>query len=100
MANTITVNTATLRNKASELRTQNRNFKTQIDNLKSQESSLNAMWDGDANTAFHNAFIKDVTQMSNFYNAIEEYVLTLEEIAKQYDSTEQANQSIASKRNY
>lgn len=100
MANTITVNTATLRSKASELRSQNRNFKTQIGNLQTQESALNAMWDGDANTAFHNAFVKDITQMNNFYNAIEKYATTLEEIAKQYDSTEQANQSIASKRNY
>lgn len=100
MANTITVNTATLRSKASELRSQNKNLKTQIGNLTTQENSLNAMWDGDANTAFHNAFNKDITQMNNFYNAIEKYCSTLEEIAKQYDSTEKANQSIAAKRNY
>lgn len=100
MANTITVNTATLRSKASELRSQNKNFKNQISNLTTQENSLNSMWDGDANTAFHNAFNKDITQMNNFYNAIEKYCTTLEEIAKQYDSTEKANQSIAAKRNY
>lgn len=100
MANNITVNTATLRTKASELRQQNSQFKAQVDNLNTQESSLNSMWDGDANDAFHTAFQKDITQMNNFYNAIEKYASSLEEIAKQYDSTEQANQSIASTRKY
>lgn len=100
MANNITVNTATLRTKASELRQQNSQFKTQVDNLNTQEGSLNSMWDGDANDAFHTAFQKDITQMNNFYNAIEKYASSLEEIAKQYDSTEQANQSIASTRKY
>lgn len=100
MANNITVNTAQLRTKASDLRSQNAQFKAQVDSLNTQESSLNSMWDGDANDAFHAAFQKDITQMNNFYNAIEKYVSSLEEIAKQYDSTEQANQSIATARKY
>lgn len=99
MAQTI-VNSATLKSKASELKNLNNNLKTQISNLTSHESSLNGMWDGDANTAFHNAFQKDVTQMNNFYNAIEKYVTVLQEIAAKYDSAEQANQNIATTRKY
>ncbi|HBI63360.1 MAG TPA: hypothetical protein DDY31_19470 [Lachnospiraceae bacterium] len=100
MANSITVNTATLRSKASELRQSNAQFKQQVESLTTQEESLNSMWEGDANDAFHGAFTKDITQMNNFYNAIEKYVTSLEEIAKQYDETEKANQSIASARKY
>lgn len=99
MAQTI-VNSSTLKSKAQELKNLNNNLKTQITNLTTQESSLNGMWDGDANTAFHNAFQKDVTQMNNFYNAIEKYVSVLLEIANQYDNAEQSNQNIASTRKY
>ena len=99
MAQTI-VNSSTLKRKAQDLKNLNNNLKTQITNLTTQESSLNGMWDGDANTAFHNAFQKDVTQMNNFYNAIEKYVSVLLEIANQYDNAEQSNQNIASTRKY
>lgn len=100
MANNITVNTTTMRSKASELKSANGQLKTQIGNLTTEEEALNSMWDGDANTAFHNAFQKDIAQMNNFYNAIEKYCSALEEIAGKYDSTEQSNQSIASTRKY
>lgn len=100
MANTITVTTATLKTKASELRQANSSFKTQIGNLTTEESALNAMWDGDANDAFHTAFNNDITQMNSFYNAIESYASALEQIAQEYDKTEAANQNIASTRSY
>ncbi len=100
MAKTITVTTTTLNSKASELKSLNNNFRSQINNLKSVESSLNSMWDGEANDAFHKAFTKDITQMNNFYNAIEKYVQTLQEIAKKYDAAEQKNVSTATKRAY
>ncbi len=100
MAKTITVTTTTLNSKASELKSLNNNFRSQINNLKSVESSLNSMWDGEANDAFHKAFTKDITQMNNFYNAIEKYVQALQEIAKKYDAAEQKNASTATKRAY
>lgn len=100
MANSITVNTATLRSKASELKQLNNRFKAQVSNLKSNEQSLNSMWDGDANNAFHAAFSKDAVQMNNFYNAIEKYITSLEQIASKYDNAEKTNQSIASTRKY
>lgn len=100
MANTIQVTTATLTKKANDLKSLNSRLKTQISNLKSTESSLNSMWDGDANDAFHKAFQQDLVQMNNFYNAIEQYVAKLNEIVKQYENAEKANQQTASTRKY
>lgn len=96
----ITVTTSQLTSKANELKSYNTKFKTQVENLKQQESSLNSMWDGEANDAFHKAFDKDVTQMNNFYNAIEKYVQSLNEIIKNYENAESNNLKTATNRTY
>lgn len=100
MANTITANTGQIKNKAEELKQLNSNFKKQIGELISTESSLNSMWDGDANDAFHSAFNRDVTQMNNFYNAIEVYVAKLNEIVSTYEKAESTNLNTANTRKY
>lgn len=100
MSNSIQVTTGTLTNKANELKSLNSRFKTQVENLKSVESTLNSMWDGESNDAFHKAFTQDVTQMNNFYNAIEKYVSSLNEIVKQYEKAEKTNLSTATTRKY
>ncbi len=98
MASTIRVNPSTLRSKASELRGMNNRFRTQIQTLRSQEISLNSMWDGEANEAFHREFSKDCTQFDKFYNAIVKYVSSLNEIAAQYEKAERTNQNTANQR--
>ena len=100
MSNTIQVTTATLKNKANELKSLNSKFKSQVENLKSAESSLNGMWEGEAKTAFHKAFTQDITQMHNFYNAIEQYVQKLDQIATAYEQAEKKNISTATTRKY
>jgi WXG100 family type VII secretion target len=100
MGKQITANTASIRSKAEELHTKNGNLKKQIDNLVNQENSLNSMWSGDANDEFHKAFNSDITQMNNFYNAIEQYVSKLQEIANKYDAAEKKNAQIAQQRKY
>lgn len=100
MAKSITVNAATVKSKAGELKTFNSNFKKQIADLRTAEKALNSMWDGDANDAFHKAFESDATQMDNFYNAIEKYVSSLNEIVAAYNKAEKTNLSTATKRNY
>ena len=100
MANSFTVTPTALRGKASDLRGKNNNLKAQIENLQTEEASLNSMWDGEANDAFHAAFSNDINQMTAFYNAVENYCTALEQIAQQYDTAEQKNQSIASRRTY
>lgn len=100
MANNITVNTSTIRNKAGELKTLNNRFRQQVEQLKTQEASLNTMWDGEANDSFHAEFNKDSIQMNNFYNAIEKYVQSLQEIAEVYEAAERRNVQIAKERTY
>lgn len=100
MANQIQVTTGTLNSKASELKALNSRFKSQVSKLRTEENSLSSMWDGEAKTAFRNAFSKDAVQMDNFYNAIEKYVNSLMEIAKEYERAEKANLSTASNRKY
>lgn len=99
MAN-ITVNTSTITNKAGELKTLNSSLKTQIEELTSTESALNSMWEGDANDAFHKAFTQDINRMNEFYNAIEKYITSLQEIVSVYEKAENANLNTANTRSY
>ena len=100
MAHQITVTTTQIKNKANELKSLNSKFKNQINSLRSSESSLNSMWDGEANDAFHKAFNSDMTQLNNFYNAIEQYISKLNQIAQAYDKAEKTNVSTANTRKY
>ena len=99
MAN-ITVNTSTITNKAGELKTLNSSLKTQIEELTSTESALNSMWEGDANDAFHKAFTQDINRMNEFYNTIEKYITSLQEIVSVYEKAENANLNTANTRSY
>ena len=90
----IIVTPETLRTKASELRSQNAQLKQQIETLKSYASTLDSQWEGDAHDKFKTEFNKDSVQMTNFYNAIEQYCTKLEEIASKYKSTEATNTSV------
>ena len=96
----IRVTSAELRRKADELKNLNNQFKSKVGDLKSYEQSLTSMWEGDAKTAFHNAFNKDQIQWNNFYNLIEQYIITLRNIATEYDNKESLNANIASSRSY
>ena len=100
MANSIIVNATTLKSKATELRNTNSSLKTQLDNLKTEEEALNGMWEGEARQTFHTAFNSDLEKMTNFYKAIENYAIALEETASKYEATEAKAQSIASTRTY
>ena len=96
----IMVTAAHLRAKADELENLNQQLKNQNELLGEKEEALNAMWDGDANTAFHAAFNSDRIQINNFYNAIAAYVNALRAIAQKYEQTEAQNQQIACERKY
>lgn len=96
----IQVTSATLKSKADQLKQYNKQFKNNVKQLESAEGSLNSMWDGPANDAFHKAFHNDKVQMDNFYNAIEAYVNALLKIAAQYQKAENQNVTTANKRTY
>ena len=94
------VTAAQLISKAEELQQLNQTFKAKVDALDETEVALAGMWDGDAKEAFHNAFNKDKVQMTNFYNAIAQYVSVMEQIAAKYNEAEVRNVDTASTRNY
>jgi len=96
----IQVTATLLRTKAEELSAQNTQLKAQIELLDETEQSLNAMWEGDANTAFHAAFQRDKIQLTNFYNAIQQYVQVLLSAATRYAQAESQNVDIANTRKY
>lgn len=96
----IRVDTAQLKARAEELENLNTQFKNAIGELETTENSLNQMWDGDANNAFHAAFNRDKIQMNNFYNAVAQYVVRLRNIVAKYQATEARNVEIGNTRKY
>ena len=86
--------------KANELKSLNEQFKARIGELEATEGNLRTMWEGEANDAFHTAFTNDKIQMTNFYNAIEVYIVRLLEIAAKYQQAEAVNTEIATNRTY
>ncbi|MDE6642436.1 MAG: WXG100 family type VII secretion target [Acetatifactor sp.] len=95
----IKVTSMDLRNTASTLREYNTNFKTQVAALESSEAALSGQWQGDANTAFHKAFLNDKAFMDKFAVEIEKYCAVLETAAAKYDAQEAANVELANQRN-
>ena len=96
----IRVTTAELRRKAEELKGMNSQFKAKVEDLTNCEQSLASMWEGEAKTAFHTAFNNDKIQWNNFHTLVEQYIVTLMNIATEYDNKEAINTSLASGRNY
>lgn len=96
----IRVTAAEIRKKAQELRSLNSQFQKNVETLVGSEQSLASMWEGDAKTAFHNAFNNDKSQMDNFHSAIEQYAAALDRIADEYEKREAMNAEIASNRTY
>ena len=58
------------------------------------------MWDGEANDAFHTAFMTDKAKMDEFSRLIEQYTERLRQIAVRYEQAEQSTTNIASSRTY
>lgn len=96
----IKVTSQQLRTTAEQLRGLNGQFKSQVENVDAQEKTLISKWEGDARDAFNNAYNNDKVQWDNFYNLIEQYCVTLENIAAEYDNKEAINQGIASTRSH
>lgn len=96
----IQVTSARLRNAAENLQNLNSQFKNKEEALCEKEQSLSQMWEGEAKTAFHSAFVKDSQQMNAFYQLIGQYVQALLEIAARYEQAEARNAEIAAARSY
>lgn len=94
------VTASVLTTQASHLTDLNGKFKTAVEQLVSSETNLKSMWTGEANDAFHNAFITDKSKMDQFYNLIVQYIEKLNTIATRYGQTERTNTEIAKNRSY
>ena len=94
------VTSSVLKSQSSELSDLNGRFKSAVEQLVTAEANLNSMWAGEANDAFHNAFMVDRGKMNEFYNLISQYVEKLNTIATRYEQTEKTNTDIASSRTY
>lgn len=94
------VTSSELKTKANELRSLNGTFKQQVGILESKEAALATKWEGAAQQAFRKAFEHDKPQMDKFYELIDNYCKTLDEIAQNYEQTEMQNTDIATKRTY
>lgn len=89
-----------LKAKSESLQELNQRFMNQITTLEETEGSLNGMWEGQARETFHNAFSSDMVQLRNFYNAIQNYVQVLLQIAAEYMKAENTNVDIGQTRKY
>lgn len=89
-----------LRNKSSELRSLGQRFETEKTNLVTCENTLNAMWEGEANSRFHLAFLRDAGQMDAFKKVIDSYAQMMITIAERYETAETKNLNVAARRTY
>lgn len=96
----IRVTASQVRNSAESLRGLNQQFNSQVQNLQAAEESLNGMWDGQANDAFHAAFLSDKEYMTQFFNLINKYCEALDSIATEYENAENINLDTATKRSF
>lgn len=94
------VTPSVLKGNADTLTDLNARFKGSVDALVTSEGTLNTMWDGEANDAFHAAFMTDKAKMDEFSRLIEQYTERLRQIAVRYEQTEQSTTNIASSRTY
>lgn len=94
----IRVTPAELKTMAEELEGKNTTLKNKIDELRQKETELSGMWEGEAKTAFHNAFNADVAQMDEFRNVITQFLKSLENIASEYESKEAMNIQMAGRK--
>ncbi|MDD3369976.1 MAG: WXG100 family type VII secretion target, partial [Lachnospiraceae bacterium] len=88
------------RTKAAELRDLNGRLKMSTGNLESREGQLASMWEGESKEAFHIQFISDKGQLDNMYTAIENFIISLENIASRYEQAEAASVELANTRTY
>ena len=94
------VTSGELRARAEEMRNLNGRFKSEEETLRGSEQNLKTMWDGEANEAFHSAFMHDASAMDMFHDAVDQYIEALLVIAERYEIAERKNAELARSRSY
>lgn len=80
-----------LKAKKEKLETLNKKYYQELQALQQDESTLQAMWEGDAASAFDAGFKKDLAQLLKYYELIRKYIQALEEIIRKYTEAERKN---------
>ena len=87
-----------LQSAISELTACTGQFKNRVSDLQGRQQGLAGMWQGDANTAFNNAFNSDKGQWDTFAQLMDQYIQTLQSIKQTYEAAEAANVQTATAR--
>ncbi|MCD7981728.1 MAG: WXG100 family type VII secretion target [Clostridiales bacterium] len=97
---TFQVTASEMQSTITQLQSDNQEFLSRVQELSEQQQELAAMWTGDANTAFNNAFNTDAAKWTEFYNLINQYIEALNSILGIYTNAESANTDTAVNRTY
>ncbi len=79
----------------TDLTTSNGQFKQRIADLQGKQQELAGMWQGDANTAFNNAFNTDKGKWDAFAQLMDRYIEALGTIKQTYEAAEATNTQTA-----
>lgn len=96
----INVTASELQTAISTLQEENSQFRSRLAELLNKQQELASQWQGDANTAFNNAFNSDKGQWDSFASLVDQYIQALQEIKEIYERAEAANTGTAQSRTY
>ena len=94
----IRVSTEGMRNAANDFEARMSDWKAMVDNIWGLLAELDAMWDGDANTAFNALVDEDKPKFERLYSMMEEYKNAINTAAQKYDATEEEVKGIVTTR--
>ena len=92
------VTSSQMRSSIEELKEMIERYQVIVQKLEESEASLKTMWEGEANDAFHRAFLSDRHKMEDFRRLIIMFIQTLTTITQRYELTEMKNREIATTR--
>lgn len=95
----IKVTTQKLRETSNDLQAKKADITRKLDELSELEQKLGTMWEGPAKESFHGAFTQTYNNCKNFMdNAVNSFIVKLDEAASKYDSNELRAAEAASRR--
>lgn len=82
----------------NDLTSSNQEFVARVKDLDGKQQELASMWQGEANTAFNQAFQSDKEKWAAFATLINQYITTLQKILETYRKAEETNVQTAKTR--
>ena len=87
--NKIRVNTGSLQRTQTDVEGRIRDIETKLEAMLGGVSRMNAMWSGEANTAFNQAFQDDINALKNLCGQLKKIAQYEGNARKEYDTCEQ-----------